>query len=31
MKNLNINFVRGFRFQGNKFFWQGIHGLSLNE
>lgn len=31
MRNLNINFKRGFRFQGKKFFWQGIYGLSLNE
>ena len=35
MKNLNtkfnIGFNRGFRFQGKKFFWQGIYSLSLNE
>lgn len=31
MRNLNIKFKRGFRFQGKKFFWQGVYGLSLNE
>ena len=31
MRNLNIKFNLGFRYQGNKFFWQGIQSLSLNE